>query len=63
LRPYEMPKTQDISLVESRIGYLRALLKTPILRWGKSTSELTSLQAELERLESDRQKHSDLEPI
>jgi hypothetical protein len=58
LRPYEMPKTQDISLVESRIGYLRALLKTPILRRGKSTSELTSLQAELERLESDRLNHS-----
>ncbi|NUN67074.1 hypothetical protein HCU40_20540 (plasmid) [Pseudanabaena biceps] len=54
LRPYEMSKTQSISLVESRIGYLRALLGTPILRRGKSASELASLQAELERLESDR---------
>jgi hypothetical protein len=63
LRPYEMLKNQDISLFESRIGYLRALLATPILRRGKSASELKSLQAELERLESARQKHSDLEPM
>lgn len=54
LLPYEMPKTQSISLVESRIGYLRALLGTPILRRGKSTSEIASLQAELARLERDR---------
>ncbi|MCA6575712.1 MAG: hypothetical protein IM535_16445 [Pseudanabaena sp. M38BS1SP1A06MG] len=63
LRPYEMPKTQSISLVESRIGYLRALLGTTILRRGKSVSELAKLQAELEQLECDRQKHSDLEPM
>lgn len=54
LQTYEMPKTQSISLKESRIGYLKALLATPILRRGKSASELASLQAELERLESDR---------
>jgi len=54
LRPYEAPKNQPVSGVESRIGYLRALLETPILRRGKSESELTKLQAELKQLESDR---------
>ncbi|MFN8797136.1 MAG: hypothetical protein ACK5YH_02270 [Pseudanabaena sp.] len=58
LRPYEAPKNQPVSGVESRIGYLRALLETPILRRGKSASELAKLQAELERLESDRLNNS-----
>ncbi|MFM7888547.1 MAG: hypothetical protein ACKPCM_18060, partial [Pseudanabaena sp.] len=58
LRPYEAPKNQPVSGVESRIGYLRALLETPILRRGKSASELVKLQAELEQLESDRLNNS-----
>jgi hypothetical protein len=58
LRPYEAPKNQPVSGVESRIGYLRALLETPILRKGKSASELAKLQAELEQLESDRLNNS-----
>jgi hypothetical protein len=58
LRPYEAPKNQPVSGVESRIGYLRALLETPILRKGKSASELAKLQAELEQLESDRINNS-----
>jgi hypothetical protein len=55
LRPYEPPKSEPISAIGSRIGYLKALLETPILRKSKSASELASLQAELERLERDRQ--------
>ncbi|MBD2316347.1 hypothetical protein [Phormidium tenue] len=58
LRPYEPPKSETISAIGSRIGYLKALLETPILRRSKSASEIASLQAELERLERDRQTNS-----
>ncbi|MBD2316488.1 hypothetical protein [Phormidium tenue] len=58
LRPYEPPKSEPISAIGSRIGYLKALLETPILRRSKSASEIASLQAELERLERDRQTNS-----
>jgi hypothetical protein len=58
LRPYEPPKSEPISAIGSRIGYLRTLLETPILRRSKSASEIASLQAELERLERDRQTYS-----
>ncbi|MCA6595440.1 MAG: hypothetical protein IM539_03780 [Pseudanabaena sp. M046S1SP1A06QC] len=58
LRPYEPPKSEPISAIGSRIGYLRTLLETPILRRSKSASEIASLQAELERLERDRQINS-----
>jgi hypothetical protein len=58
LRPYEPPKSEPMSAIGSRIGYLKALLETPILRRSKSASEITSLQAELERLECDRQTNS-----
>ena len=55
LRPYEPPKSEPMSPIGSRIGYLKALLETPILRRSKSASEIASFQAELERLERDRQ--------
>jgi hypothetical protein len=58
LRPYEPPKPEPMSAIGSRIGYLKALLETPILRRSKSASEIASLQAELERLERDRQTYS-----
>jgi len=58
LRPYEPPKSEPMSAIGSRIGYLKALLETPILRRSKSASEIASLQAELERLERDRQINS-----
>ena len=58
LRPYEPPKSEPISAIGSRIGYLKALLETPILRRSKSASEIANLQAELERLERDRQTYS-----
>jgi hypothetical protein len=58
LRPYEPPKSEPISEIGSRIGFLRTLLETPILRKGKSASEIASLQAELEKLERDRQSNS-----
>jgi hypothetical protein len=54
-RTYQPPKSEPMSAIGSRIGYLKALLETPILRRSKSVSEIASLQAELERLESDRQ--------
>ncbi len=59
LRPYEPPKSEPISATGSRIGYLKALLETPILRRSKSASEIARLQAELEQLKRDRQKQSD----
>ncbi|MEA5487623.1 MULTISPECIES: hypothetical protein [Pseudanabaena] len=58
LRPYQPPKSEPMSAIGSRIGYLKALLETPILRRSKSASEIASLQAELERLERDRQTYS-----
>jgi hypothetical protein len=58
LRPYQPPKSEPMSAIGSRIGYLKALLETPILRRSKSASEIASLQAELERLERDRQTNS-----
>ena len=58
LRPYEPPKSEPISAIGSRIGYLKTLLVTPILRRSKSASEIASLQAELERLERDQQTNS-----
>jgi hypothetical protein len=58
LRPYEPPKSEPISAIGSRIGYLRTLLETPILNRRKSASEIASLQAELEKLERDRQTTS-----
>jgi hypothetical protein len=60
LRPYEPPKSEPMSAIGSRIGYLRTLLETPILRRSKSASEISSLQAELERLERDRQTTSSI---
>ncbi len=60
LRPYEPLKSDPISAIGSRIGYLRTLLETPILRKGKSASEITILQSELEKLERDRQGNSSL---
>ena len=59
LRPYEPPNSEFISVIGSRIGYLKALLGTPVLRRSKSASEIARLQAELEQLECDRQRHSD----
>ncbi|NUN67447.1 hypothetical protein HCU40_22750 (plasmid) [Pseudanabaena biceps] len=58
LRPYEPPKSEPVSAIGSRIGYLKALLETPILRRSKSASEIASLQAELERLERDQHTNS-----
>ncbi len=58
LRPYQPPKSEPMSVIGSRIGYLKALLETPILRRSKSALEIASLQAELERLERDRQTTS-----
>jgi hypothetical protein len=58
LRPYEAPKSEPISAIGSRIGYLRTLLETPILRRSKSALEIARLQAELERLERDRKTNS-----
>ena len=58
LRPYQPPKFEPMSAIGSRIGYLKALLETPILRRSKSASEIASLQAELEKLERDRQTNS-----
>ena len=58
LRPYEPPKSEPMSAIGSRIGYLKALLETPILRRRKSASEIASFQAELERLQLDRQTNS-----
>ena len=58
LRPYQPPKSEPMSAIGSRIGYLKALLETPILRRSKSALEIASLQAELERLERDRQTTS-----
>ena len=54
LHPYEPTKSEPISAIGSRIGYLRTLLETPILRRGKSAAEIARLQAELEKLEGDR---------
>jgi hypothetical protein len=58
LSPYQPPKSEPMSVIGSRIGYLKALLETPILRRSKSALEIASLQAELERLERDRQTTS-----
>jgi hypothetical protein len=58
LRPFQPKKSEPMSAIGSRIGYLKALLETPILRRRKSASEIASLQAELERLERDRQTNS-----
>ena len=59
LRPYQPPKSEPMSAIGSRIGYLKALLETPILRRSKSASEIARLQAELEMLERDRQTSAD----
>ena len=49
LRPYEPPKSEPMSAIGSRIGYLKALLETPILRRSKSASEIASLLAALKQ--------------
>jgi hypothetical protein len=54
LQTYQPPEYQAVSAIENRIGYLKAILETPILRSGKSASEIARLQSELERLECDR---------
>jgi|GEM_PF-507258 len=54
LQTYQPPQNQAVSPTESRIGYLKAVLETPILRRGKSASEIARLQSELEQLERDR---------
>ncbi|MBD2189989.1 hypothetical protein [Pseudanabaena mucicola] len=54
LQVYQPPQNQAVSEIESRIGYLKAILETPILRRGKSAPEIARLQSELERLECDR---------
>jgi hypothetical protein len=54
LQTYQPPEYQAVSAIENRIGYLKAILETPILRRGKPASEIARLQSELEKLESDR---------
>ena len=54
LQVYQPPQNQAVSAIESRIGYLKAILETRILRRGKSPSEIARLQSELEQLECDR---------
>lgn len=54
LQVYQPPQNQAVSVIESRIGYLKAVLETPFLRRGKSPSEIARLQSELEKLECDR---------
>jgi len=54
LQVYQPPQNQAVSAIESRIGCLKAILETPILRRGKSPSEISRLQSELEQLERDR---------
>jgi len=54
LQVYQPPQNQAVSAIESRIGYLKAILETPFLRRGKSVSEIARLQSELEKLECDR---------
>ena len=54
LQTYQPPQNQAVSAIESRIGYLKAILETPILRRGKSAPEIARLQSELEQLERDR---------
>jgi len=58
LQPYQPPEYQAVSENESRIGYLKAILETPVLRRGKSASEIARLQSELDQLESDRENVS-----
>jgi len=48
---YEPPKAEAISPFRSRIGYIKTLLGTPVLRNGKAISEIARLEAELEMLE------------
>lgn len=51
LQTYQPPQNRSVSETESRIGYLKALLGTPILRKGKSVSEISRFEAELELLQ------------
>jgi hypothetical protein len=50
-KAYEPPQAEQVSPFRSRIGYIKTLLNTPILRKGKSVSEIARLEAELEMLE------------
>jgi hypothetical protein len=50
-KTYEPPKAEQVSPFRSRIGYIKTLLNTPVLRRGKSVSEIARLEAELEMLE------------
>jgi len=50
-KAYEPSKSEQVSPFRSRIGYIKTLLNTLVLRRGKSVSEIVRLEAELEMLE------------
>jgi hypothetical protein len=50
-KAYEPPQEEQVLPFKSRIGYIKTLLNTPVLRRGKSVSEIARLEAELEMLE------------
>jgi hypothetical protein len=54
LQVYQPPQNQAVSAIDMQIGLKKMILDNPILRRGKSPSEIARLQSELEQLESDR---------
>jgi hypothetical protein len=63
LQIYQPPQKQAVSTIDTQINLKKLILENPVLRRGKSPTEIARLQSELAQLESDRQSSINADPL
>jgi hypothetical protein len=59
LQIYQPTQSQSVSTIDTQIRLKKLILENPVLRRGKSPTEITRLQSELAQLESELQSSAD----
>lgn len=62
LQIYQPPQNQAVSTIDTQINLKKLILENPVLRRGKSPTEIARFQSELAQLESERGLAIDAEP-
>ena len=62
LQIYQPPQNQAVCTIDTQINLKKLILENPVLRRGKSPTEIARLQSELAQLESDRQASISADP-
>jgi hypothetical protein len=62
LQIYQPPQNQAVSTIDTQINLKKLILENPVLRRGKSPTEIARLQSELAQLERDRQSSINADP-